>query len=200
MHAVKPCWHESEHFPPEHVSPCLHIVPHPPQLVGSDIVLTHAIPHFIVPIPHAVAHAPAMQTSLAAHALPHMPQLRGSLLLSTHSLPHFAVPPPHALAHAPCEQTSPIAHAFPHAPQFCGSRAITVHVPVHSWAPSPQLSPVGVELLLHAAAMLMPSKEHAKPSFVRMDLVIEPSNAPTDHKTPTVSALQEEKGQCVSAS
>jgi hypothetical protein len=50
-------WHE-----PHQTSPCaqqwppaqtpLHVCPHPPQLLGSMLVSTHAFPHFVVPPKH----------------------------------------------------------------------------------------------------------------------------------------------------
>ena len=58
-------------MPAEQTSPEAHAVPHVPQLAGSLVTSTQAVPHFVVPPVHWSAHAPAEQTSPEAPACPH---------------------------------------------------------------------------------------------------------------------------------
>jgi hypothetical protein len=73
-------------------TPVEHWVPHPPQLFGSFVVLTHVlVPAQSVGVlpPHAPTHVDAEQTAAAElQACPHDPQLPGSLVVSTQAPLH----------------------------------------------------------------------------------------------------------------
>ena len=61
-------------------------LPHPPQLVLSVALWTHALPHFVSPGAHAAAHLPWEQLgvrTVLAHETPQPPQLAGSSFCST---------------------------------------------------------------------------------------------------------------------
>jgi hypothetical protein len=82
-------------------TPAVHVVPvahgrlQPPQLAGSVIVSTQAVPHSFVPPEHVVAQTLEEQACPVGQATPHAPQLAASFLVFTQAEPHKVVPPAH---------------------------------------------------------------------------------------------------------
>ena len=91
----RPPLQEKPQLPPEHVataeSGALHALPQLPQLVGSDLVSTHA-PWQSFPESQLAVHAPPEQLPLPfvgdGQLLLHEPQLAASAPRSTHADPH----------------------------------------------------------------------------------------------------------------
>jgi hypothetical protein len=95
---------------------CGHASMHPPQLLGSVVVLTHeALEQAVSPGAHAISHIPIEHTNPRAHCVVQLPQWFGSELVST-QVPLQSV----CIAgqpHAPPTQTSLAAHALVQVPQ-----------------------------------------------------------------------------------
>ena len=125
---LQPANWNSTHFgvppSPAHTSPGLHATPHAPQLAGSCLRSTHAVPQAVSPVPHIVAHTPAEHTLPDGQTLPHAPQLLGSLAKLTHAPLHELNPKPHGDAvQTPITQSCPLPQRRPAAmpaqpPQF----------------------------------------------------------------------------------
>jgi hypothetical protein len=135
----------AEHAPSLQTSPAAQTFPQAPQLTGSEVASTQALPHSIPPLGHA--HAPPLQSAPVGQAFPQAPQLAGSDMVSTHLSPHAASPPEQA--HAPFVQLDPGEHAASHDPQCAGSAFVSTHLPVPhvsqpaSPPPLPSLPPSG---------------------------------------------------------
>jgi hypothetical protein len=140
------------HTPPQSIAPAgqrhaptwqdlppVQTVPHPPQLMGSDLVSTH-VPAQLVSVPQL--HAPPVQLSPAGQTLPQVPQFFASVLTSTHAPEQLVCPVGHVDAHAPLAQTgvAPL-HALAQSPQFSGSVWVLTQVEPQSFVPfgQPQL-------------------------------------------------------------
>ena len=82
------------HLPAEQTSPCLHLVPHAPQLLGSTCVSLQVEAHCVVPPPHEAAQAPFEQIWPALQAVPQAPQLVLSLASDVQLLPQAVEPAP----------------------------------------------------------------------------------------------------------
>jgi hypothetical protein len=109
-HLAKPLLQVKLHAPPLQVgapfSTPEQAVPHPPQLVGSVLVITHCVPHCAVPEAQLLAHCPLPHTSPALQALPQPPQFAASLRTSTHLSPHLMKPAPQTKPHPDVEQVA----------------------------------------------------------------------------------------------
>jgi hypothetical protein len=93
----------------------VHLVPHPPQLLGSDCSFTHAPPQLFKPVWQLTAHEPDEQTSPAGHALVQLPQWFGSLCVATQTPPHSVCKAGHW--QVPPTQACPDAQVFVQLPQ-----------------------------------------------------------------------------------
>jgi hypothetical protein len=107
-----------------------HFVPHCPQLLKSDWVLTQALPHSVVPAGHT--QAPLTHIAPLGHAVVHVPQWFGSLDRLTHAPPQLVWPEEHCVMQVPFEHTDPDGQTVPQAPQCWGSLARLTHAPPHS--------------------------------------------------------------------
>jgi hypothetical protein len=68
-----------EQLPPEQLSAPVQTLPQPPQLAGSVLVFTQAVPHLVVPETQP-AHIPWAHVCWAAQAWPQVPQLAPSFM------------------------------------------------------------------------------------------------------------------------
>jgi hypothetical protein len=60
------------HWPPLHVVPPAHLLPHEPQLFMSVLTVAQTPPeHCIVPEGHIIEHVPLAQTCVPVHLVPH---------------------------------------------------------------------------------------------------------------------------------
>ena len=135
--SIAPAGHR--HAPAPHDLPPVQTLPHPPQLMGSVLVSTHAVPHR-VSVPQL--HAPAVQLSPAGQTLPQLPQFFASVPTSTQAPEQFVVPVGHVAAQAPAAQTGEVPlHTLPHSPQFWGSSRVSTQDEPQSFVPvgQPQL-------------------------------------------------------------
>jgi len=131
--------------------PLAQACPQAPQLFGSDVSLTQALPHATSPV--GQLHDPLTHDAPAAHACPQAPQLFGSDVSLTQALPQNTCPD--GQVHTPATQASPAAQAFPHVPQLLGLFVVFTHAPAHTTSPvgqppqtlatppPPQVCPVG---------------------------------------------------------
>lgn len=92
------------------------VLPQPPQLLASMLVLTQRSPHGVSPVGHL--QSPPLQTNPGEHALPHAPQLATSLPRSTHPVGQMSDAAVVGHVHWPSRQTCPAPHTFPQEPQF----------------------------------------------------------------------------------
>jgi hypothetical protein len=67
------------------IAPATHLLPQPPQLLGSLRGSTQVSPHLICPTGHSSSHVPFWQAFPAAHTWLQAPQLFGSVCVSTHT-------------------------------------------------------------------------------------------------------------------
>jgi hypothetical protein len=113
-----------------------HLIPQPPQLFGSLLVLTHIVPQSVSPPWQGLVlwQTPLMQTA-APQERPHWPQL--SLLESRFTQPpsHSVVPCGQLVLHVPMAHTSPGPQVLPQPPQFCVLEARLTHWPEHFTVP-----------------------------------------------------------------
>jgi hypothetical protein len=121
--ATKGGGHEATHPPAEHTEPVAHLLPHEPQLFGSDCSSTHVAPasaeaHSARGGEQLEAHVPPLQTVPLTQAVPHLPQLAWSDCRSTHCPLQSVEPMPQVCVHDPLMQACPTGHAFPHLPQL----------------------------------------------------------------------------------
>jgi len=123
--------------PPLHVAVAGHVLPQPPQLVVSELSLTHDAPHCVSPAPQVAVQLPFEQTDPVAQTWPHEPQSLGLDEVSTHTSPQSS---PCEHEHDPEMHASPAAHAKPHPPQSSGSVVKLTHAPVQSMRPAPQVA------------------------------------------------------------
>jgi hypothetical protein len=106
------------HIPATHTRPAPHGLPHPPQLLGSENVLTHIVEPAS---PHAVVcggqtQLPPVHCVPLVHALPHLPQSSEVCCKLTQAPLHSASPAGHE--HIPAVQFVFPVQTAPHAPQF----------------------------------------------------------------------------------
>ena len=91
-------------------------MPQSPQLLGSVVGSTHAVPHNLSPVAQVRVHEPAEQTFPPVHIVPQAPQLFGSLARSAHVPEQSTFEPVHP--HFPPAHVSAAVHAVPHALQL----------------------------------------------------------------------------------
>jgi hypothetical protein len=96
--------------------PPLQRVPHAPQFVGSDVVLTQLLPQTASPVLQDEEHVLCEQTWPAAHTWPQLPQLLPSELKLTHPELHAERGATHE--HCPPEQVWSPLHIEPQLPQL----------------------------------------------------------------------------------
>ena len=84
---------QSRHSPSKHFTFPLHLLPHWPQFLGSEEVLTHWLSQTELPDAQATLHCPSLQVGVppgtAGHLCPHAPQLLTSARGSTQLGPHW---------------------------------------------------------------------------------------------------------------
>ena len=113
----------AEHAPSLQTSPDEQVFPQAPQLSGSDVASTQALPHSTPPLGHA--HAPPLQSAPVAQAFPQAPQLAGSDIVSTHLPPHAASPPEQAQAPLPPAEQEVTAQAVAAANAALGEQTFS---------------------------------------------------------------------------
>jgi hypothetical protein len=130
-------------WPPLHVCPVLHVVPHPPQFASSVDSFTHAVPHAESPAPQARAQLSPLQLGAPlplvgpGQSVPHrVPQSFGSVS-DTHDalapLPHRCWPALHVKPQTPpglqvgVPPVTP-GQTFVQLPQWLGSVTSFTHV------------------------------------------------------------------------
>ena len=90
-------------------SPAAQLVPHAPQLAGSESSVAQVPPHSACPVGHDVTQRPVTHDSPDAQAVPHAPQLRRSVCVSAQSrvepVTHSVSVPVHPERHTPAEHT-----------------------------------------------------------------------------------------------
>jgi hypothetical protein len=132
----------------EQTSFCKQALAQPPQLAGSESVLTQVSPHLAKPTlhvePHCLLAHVATPLAGALHTCPQLPQFVGLWLMSMHAAPHFAKPSPHAKSHLealhnalPC---SGLAQAAPQAPQLPADAVRSRQAPEQSLRAPSQLA------------------------------------------------------------
>lgn len=103
-----------------------------PQLAGSELVLTHAAPHFVSPV--AQLQAPAVHAP--EHLVPQLPQFEASVLGLTHAPEQEMNPLLQPTAHTPALQVGsafcPAGQIVPQAPQLITSFVVSVQSPPHA--------------------------------------------------------------------
>src|SRR5262245_37229043 len=90
-HLVRPAPQLVPHTELEQTCPLGHALPHAPQFIASEVMLTHAVPHFVKPAAHW--HTPAVHVWPVVHAVVHEPQCASSVCRSTHAPEHEVSPP-----------------------------------------------------------------------------------------------------------
>jgi len=135
----------------------LQTLPHPPQLLWSVTVSTHAPASAaaaaqVVGSPGGQVHTPVTQLAPFAQAWPQAPQFFESLDSSTQTPPHrlSVAKLPH-FVQTPLWQADIVGQDVPHPPQFAWSLLVSTHVPAHmlGWAAGQpqtlemQLAPLG---------------------------------------------------------
>jgi hypothetical protein len=98
-----------------------HAVPHVPQFVTSDVVLTQVVPHLVSPPLQTSEQVPATHISPLAHVFPQKPQLLTSVCRLRHTPEHSVVGDAHETLQVPETQASVPAQALPHVPQLARS-------------------------------------------------------------------------------
>jgi hypothetical protein len=130
LQAAWPAPHISWQVPALQTWPALQTTPQPPQLAGSVVVCTQALPHRVAFC--AQAHTPALQpTELAPHALPQAPQLLRSLAVFTHEPLQSVWNGRHMRRHMPPLQTWLALQVTPQPPQFWPSLRVLTQAPLH---------------------------------------------------------------------
>jgi hypothetical protein len=141
-----------------------HTLPHPLQLFGSFVSLTHAasVLQYVSPALHDTPHTPATHWGVPfvapGHLVPQPLQLFGSVCSLTHAPLQSVNPPlqavPHALlTHVGWEFAPPAGHALPHPSQLAGSSVVLTHVvPLHSVGVLPE-HPLAQVVPLHVGVL-----------------------------------------------
>jgi hypothetical protein len=108
-HSDCPASASQPHRPRTHCVLPLHVLPHDPQLLLSDVVSTHPpLPHSVSPEAHAETHLPCEHRSPVGQGLPHEPQFFPSALRLLHVLPQSVCPVPQT--QLPSWQVAPPPH------------------------------------------------------------------------------------------
>lgn len=126
LQLVCPVGQDTEQEPSAQTSPCLQVVPQPPQWLRLALGLTHVSPHRICPVGHPEEHVPARHCSPSAQLLPQAPQFFALVMVSTQLLLQLVRLVWHDVLHCPRLQTCPAAHALPQAPQFVESTMVSM--------------------------------------------------------------------------
>lgn len=123
-----------------------HTIPHPPQFIGSVVVLTShpfagLLSQFAKPaLQEAIVHVPAVQAGVpfaTKQTEPQEPQLLGSVDVFTHVLPQSTWPA--GQVQTPLTHDVPIGQACPHMPQLLGSVEVLTHVVPQRTSPGGQV-------------------------------------------------------------
>jgi hypothetical protein len=120
------------HMPPVQFDPGAQMLPHMPQLVGSERTFTHDGPQVTLGGGHGVPQTPPVQLALRGHCTPHPPQFWGSLSVFVQPVPQSVCPVGHIVPlQIPIAQIWPLAHTRLQPPQLFGSLSTSVHIPLH---------------------------------------------------------------------
>jgi hypothetical protein len=109
--------------------PIAHLIPQPPQLLGSVPKIAQPPGQLTAPAEHT--HAPLTHVPPVPQETPHMPQLFGSFAVSKQPLGHKTCVA-FVQRHAPAVQVAPVPHRVPHIPQFAVSVWVSTHAPRHT--------------------------------------------------------------------
>jgi hypothetical protein len=130
-------------------------LPHPPQLLSSELRSTQAPPHSANPA--GQTQRPATQLVPPVQATPQLPQLAESLVRLTQLLPHGKKGGVQVPTQLPAWQNGvAAAQTWPQLPQFCGSLSSGRQEPPQAAVPTGQLQTPALQLSPALQALVQP--------------------------------------------
>ena len=132
LQATVPEAHDNVHLPAEQINPLGQMVPQPPQLLRSVLVLTHILLQRVKPVPHNNVQAPLTQVRPVAQDLLQAPQFRESVLVSTHipELQRVGAVEGQTKVQAPLTHCRALEHWLAHLPQWLLSVCVLTQAPL----------------------------------------------------------------------